>query len=249
MNLKDSISIVAQINNVQFTEKDIQFSSGEVVGINPELGLMVLAQGECQAEDAAAYKSVEIMLDDMELNLKSTINDSSLSSSMVDRCISESLENINEYLYFQAERKAGLEKVDGVDLAVVQIQQNNISCCNVGSLSCLRFSGDELQVLGKDSAIDDKLGIKTALQSTIVEKDFSEGDTLLLTSPDLVSQLGHDFIRVTLSRFNDNLEMALRQINTRALRHDFEQKPVIIICRRIHTMKQSRNWFNKMLNH
>ncbi|MBT4861141.1 MAG: hypothetical protein HON46_10085, partial [Gammaproteobacteria bacterium] len=73
MNLKDSISIVAQINNVQFTEKDIQFSSGEVVGINPELGLMVLAQGECQAEDAAAYKSVEIMLDDMELNLKSTI--------------------------------------------------------------------------------------------------------------------------------------------------------------------------------
>jgi len=248
MKLKESIDIVAQLGNEHFSEKNIQVDANNVVGINPELGLMVLAVSSSQSNSTAASKSVEIMLDDMELNLRSTRKDSRQNTSVVSRCISESLDNINEYLCFQAERGASTETDRGVNLSVIQIQPNTISCGNIGNLNCVLFSNSEIVMLTNESMMEQKLGIKTSLESKIIEQDFAVGDILILSTPELMTQLGKDFIRITLSRFNENLEMAIRQINTRALHHGFKHKPTLILCRKIRSIEASRSWFNKLLN-
>jgi len=248
MKLKESIELVAQLGNEQFSDKNIQVAENEAVGINPELGLMVLAVSSSQNDSTAASKSVEIMLDDMELNLKSTSQDSRHIASEVSRCISESLDNINEYLCFQAERNASFETDRGVDLSVIQIQPDTISCGNIGNLNCVLFSNNEIVMLNNESMAEQKLGINTSIESKIIEQDFAVGNILMLSAPELMTQLGEDFIRVTLSRFNENLEMAIRQINTRALHHGFKHKPALILCRKIHSIEASRSWFNKLLN-
>jgi len=248
MNLKESIKLVAQLGNELFSEKSIQVFANDVVGINPELGLMVLAASSNQGDSTTASKSVEIMLDDMQLNLNSTRQDSPHIASVVSRCISESLENINEYLYFQAQRSTSIETDRGVDLSVIQILPNTISCGNIGNLNCVLFSNSEMVKLNNESMAEQKLGIKSSLQSKIIEHDFAVGDILILSAPELMSRLGEEFIRVTLSRFDENLEMAIRQINTRALHHGFKHKPTLILCRKIHSIEASRSWFNKLLN-
>ncbi len=248
MNLKQSITIVAQIDNEQFSDKNIQVFAHDAVGINPQLGLMVLAASADQGDSDAAAKSVEIMLDDMELNLKPTRQESRHIASEVSRCIAESLENINEYLCFQTERIASIETDRGINLSVIQIQPNSISCGNIGNLNCVLFSNNEIVMLNNDPVAEQKLGVNTSLQSKITEHDFVVGDILILSSPELMTQLGEDFVRVTLTRFNDNLEMAIRQINTRALHHGFKHKPTLILCRKTHSIEASRSWFSKLLN-
>ena len=235
-NLKKPITMLAQTEKGQFSEQGIHSCTDQVIGINPGLGLMVLAQVDSHEDKTAAHKAVEIMLDDMQLNL---------SSSTAKHCLSESVDNINEYLCLQAESTELMYSNKGVDLSAIQIGKNGISSCSLGKLSSLKFSANELQFLGDESATQNKLGVDVSLQASIVEQGFIEGDILFMSSSTLINQLGQDFIRITLSRFNDNLEMALRQINTRAQRHGLKLIPAVIVCRRNQHIGASRSWFNK----
>lgn len=248
MDLKDSISIIAQTENGQFSENGIQYVDSNVIGVNSQLGLMVLTSGESQGEQAAAFKAVEIMMDDMQLNLTSKNSKSKYQGSIALRCMTESLDNINEYLYSHSETDIQLKQPAGVDLAAVQILQNVISSCSVGGLQCLKFSDNKLQVLSDDSKAEDKLGIETSFKPDIVEQAFTEGDIVVLLASSLIKELGQEFIRLTLSRFNENLEMALRQINTRALKNGLKHKPNMIICRKNQVVEERRSWFQKLRN-
>ncbi len=248
MDLKDSISIVAQSENGLFSDTGIQYFANDVVGINPHLGLMMLSRSDNEGLQSKAYKSIEIMMDDMQLNLTAKITKSRFSGSLASRCLSESLDNINEYLCFQSPSTAPSDVNKGVDLSAIQIEKNSFSSCSIGNLRCLHFSGNELKILATSSPAQKKLGIDTSFKPNVVELEFAEGDIVMLLSAALIKDLGLDFIRVTLSRFKENLEMIIRQINTRALQNGLKQKPVMIICYKDKAIVERRNWFNKLRN-
>ena len=247
MNLKDSINILAQTENGSFTETGIHNTSRHVVGVEQKLGLIILTQGNSQDFNQPAYKSVEIMLDDMELNLSAKIKSSQLSGFAASQCMSESLENINEYLCSQSANSETVDETNGVELAAIQIHQSSISYCSVGKVNCLVFNDNlGLQVLAVDNSAQEKLGIETSLQAEVAEHDVVVGDIVVLLPSDLLNLLTPDFIRITLSRFNQNLEMALRQINTRALQNDLPEKPTIALCRVNQMTEKKRSWFGKI---
>ena len=246
MNLKESINFLAQTENGQFSKSGIHTFDQQVIAINAELGLMILAQGKVSGENSPAYKSVEIMLDDMELNLSAIKKESELSVSVASHCMSESLDNINEYLFSQANTNEAMELGRGVEFAAVQLHHSLISCGSVGGLECLIFSANELRVLGTKTSVQEKLGVGLSLQPEIAEQDFVTGDIVLMLSSDLLQVLTQEFIRVTLSRFNENLEMAIRQINTRALQNGFNHKPALIICSMNQVIEKRRSWLGKL---
>ena len=245
MNLKAPIKILVQTEIGQFSESGIQLSGPQVVGINQETGLIILAQGITQGEQSSAHKCIEIMLDDMALNLPVAADESGQFGS-VAVCMSESLENINEYLYAQLNELESAGKANEVELAAIQVYRNSISCCDVGALNCLLFSDNKLSVLEDGDSTDQKLGVDPSFKPAISRQDFNPGDIVLVLSSALLNSLSHEFIRVTLSRFHENLEMALRQINTRAMQNGMNVKPTLVICRMSHPVEERRSWLGKL---
>ena len=61
-----------------------------------------------------------------------------------------------------------------------------------------------------------------------------------------IDAIGIDYLRTTLSRFPDSIDMALRQIKTRASRNAASREPCIIIARVDELVAKKRGWLSKL---
>jgi len=246
MQLNTEITILAQMGEKQFSETGIESDGLLVAGINHELGLLVLAAADEESyKQNSAYKAIEIMMDDMSFNLSVNAGNSGKITSAVTQCMHESIDNINEYLFSQFQASALSSDMGGVDLSAIQIQQNVISCCQLGEIQGFKFSDNQLSKLGAAEQDKLRLGTHNSLTVNIVEHGIRQGDILILTTEQVMTKIGEEFIRVTTSRFSDNLEMLLRQLNTRALHNGLEQNPVIILCRIERSQTQKSGWLSR----
>jgi len=244
--MSDHITVLAQLGDSRFTHSGIQQNDGVALGLDCESGLLVLARNKVDNGLDSALKSVQILLDDMSVNLSRLLPVARNSIKIVSLCLNESLQNINEYLLMNTVAYISGETATAVELAAIQLDKQKLVGFANGSMRCLRFSVDKLHnVTGEPG--QRALGVEKSFQLGIVRQPQQEGDVLLLTTNEVLSTLQNDFIRLTLSRFSENLEMALRQINTRAAHQGLEQKPLLIVCRINQKSAQaSGGWLNKL---
>jgi len=234
MNLFNHITILAQLTNGQVFSHGTERSGTQILSVNPELGLIAMALGDDLSNNAPAPKSIEILLDDIELNLGANERRAVplVNESLATLCLRESVDNINEYLFSSTHQNQNQGSGKGVGLAAMLLLKNQLCYFATSDIYSFLFKGNQLSHLIEPTDTDStrQIGEDKAVQPEVVAREYSSGDILVMISAQGLNALGPDFIRVTLSRFEGNLEMALRQMTIRMRRSGSEQNPALILC-------------------
>lgn len=247
MNLQDHVSIIAQTENGQVFSQGMQHSDASLAAAFSDYGLMLLAHTVGADNGDAAVKTAEIILDDMQLNLPSAEQKEMTVSkygSAASRCLWESLENVNEYLFSQAKNFGISAQNSGVSLLTMQFEEKQFSVAVIGDYSCLLINENNINNLTTHPHTSILLGAEITTQPYIKEQVYFKGDVILMIRTSVVQAIGQEFIRRTLSRFADSPDMALRQINTRMTHLGIEQKPSLVLCRIDRSFETKRRWFS-----
>ncbi|MDJ0833925.1 MAG: hypothetical protein QNJ69_10415 [Gammaproteobacteria bacterium] len=235
MNLHNNLRYQVQAADGKSLTDGILQTEQDVIAINPQSGLITLALGHQQPQQMA-MRAVEVLLDDMALNLPKNNN--------ATDCLQESFDNINEYLLslYQQEDLPAAEQ--GVSMIALQLMPEHLALTALGDYSCLYFSGGKLNPL-IDSG-EHKLGIDARIEAESCEQPYTAGDQLLLAKTTELGLIDEDYIRVTLGRFDENLEMSLRQISARAQNQGLGHKPTILLCRVQQNAKKGSGWLSRL---
>ena len=230
MNLENYLRFQVQASDGQSLTDGILQTDQDVIAINSASGLLTLAQGQL------ALRAVEVLLDDMALNLPKNENASD--------CLNESFDNINEYLRSLSAEENIAKSGQGVSLIALQLMPDHVAVSALGAYSCLYFSNGDLNLLTGNSEYE--LGIGEQAQTESLEQPYNEGDQVLIAKTAELGYIDEDYIRVTLGRFEDNLEMSLRQISARAMNQGLGSKPTMLLCRLQQDAKKASGWLSRL---
>ncbi len=247
MNQLEHFTYLAQTAEGEVFSDGMELSNQVGIAIDPEQGLLVLSQG-C-SDIANPQQVMEILMDDMKVNLPPLESrDGSSDTELASRCLAESYENINEYLLDSPRANENPEK-NCVALASIQLVNHRLSCAVVGDFCCLNYCAEKITTLNDiyDTHLrgDSALGLKTDFQMNITQHEILSGQVVFMAPLEVVQTVGEEHIRLTLSRFHDNLEMALRQINTRAAKRGLGSKPSLIFARVESSLKPKKGWLSR----
>lgn len=221
------------------------------IGNSSEPQLVAMAKSDAGVDGSAAAKAVEILLDDMDTNLSTmqTGLSRSAQAGFVTQCMQESLDNINEFLHFQLSKAQLSEQDVYTSLAAIQYFEGYVSFIVTDEFSCLVFRQSELTVLMPPSTESPGLlGEKPEFSGQAHSMSVSERDLLIIARSDDIDTLGGDYLRTTLSRFPDSIDMALRQIKTR-ISHNSASKELFMIIARVDALAaQKRSWVDRLRN-
>ncbi len=248
MNQLENLIYLAQTSGGQVFTEGMQVSDALAIAIDPEQGLLAMARG-C-SEHADPQKVIEILIDDMQVNLPPLESrDASTDTELASRCLTESYDNINEYLLGSV---SGNNEPDEscVSLASIQFVNNRLSCAVVGEYCCLNFSEDKIITMNDIYDLnlrgDRALGLKMDFKMNVTQHPIRSEQIVFMAPLDVVQTIGEEHIRLTLGRFHDNFDMALRQINTRAAKRGLGCKPALIIARVEAYIEQNRGWLGRL---
>ena len=229
MTTLDNLTVIAQNGDAEMITQGIAVATVGAVGLDLQQGLVVLAHNSEQNQDDARL-AVEILLDDMQLNLPSVLQESE-SASAASGCLKESVDNINEYLLTKNAQQSPEIGHSSVSLIAIQFLKGQFSVLGTGDYNCLLLRQQKLSTLLDDvSKQESLLGVRTEISVRNTNAWFKAGDVMVLLHPSVLDAVGEEFVRVTLSRFADNLDMAIRQMNTRVAHAGLSHRPQLIIC-------------------
>jgi hypothetical protein len=202
--------------------------------VDQNLGLIAYAHGDDDPGVDSTKLALEILLDDMQTNLH--VDDYARANRLKKQdialaCVEESYHNIHDYLIEQsAPQKTGAPKVS---LSSLQIVTGRCQYLLAEGLRCLRFSDDKLVDLTakaeSQAAAGVTLGQNEAPQFKPDVYNLDKADRLLVTTGEIVDLVGLDYLRVTLSRFLDSPQTALRQIASKIRKGGLGDSPLLAI--------------------
>ena len=208
---------LAQGADGQRFDRGLHGERGRVIGVDPDLGVAVLAWC-ADAESASARVAVEILLDDMQSNLQSITLSEVMEEAPGLACLRESLDNIAEYLREQGG--------DAVSLAALQIdEQGRANLALAGGVVAL---ARREPVLRLDAGSSAPLGAADPADPLLIELPAQGLDCLLLLPLADEAGIGPDYVQVSLGRFCDTPDMLLRQLGVRAQRQGLEHAPMLM---------------------
>lgn len=242
MSSSDQFEIVGQISGQPLTLSNTQSNDQIAIGLEQELGLFILAHDPFSSDQSIAKKSIDILFDDMGFNLD---GHSDLDKEKVSNCLHESIDNINEYLIEQNQLTSDEITRKGISLASIQNHHKGISCSMHGDVCGLKLSNEEITFLSSKISSTKALGTNPKLTFAISEFDINEGDILFLSTFSFAEKIDHEFIRLTLSRFSHNLNMASRQIHSRASQNKITENISFVICRKNPSSNEKKGWLSK----
>jgi len=248
MTNQHNLTIAAQIPGQKNLEPGIYQTTDQVLGFDPELGLIAFANSPLSTESSPAQTAMEILMDDMQTNipkLNAQMSDAD-QTRLGANCLQESLDNINEYLYdLTASRFVTTQST--ASITALHYMENQLNFITGSSEKCFLFKNNKLKSIS--NTVSRPLGGKPNYNSEVQHVAMSSGDILIIAATSDIKTIGEDFIRLTLSRFPDDLEMVLRQINTKISHTGASQIPSIIICRinQKATMKK-KSWIGRLRN-
>ena len=251
MSTNYQLTVFALLSGQQQVDEGVYVIQDTTIGISHEYGLLAMAKSNPVVDGSAASKTVEILLDDMDTNLSATQTGIGRASpnTFVKQCVQESLDNINEFLHFQLSKIQMTAQDAHTSLATIQYFEGHFGYIVMAGFSCLLFRRDELTVLSSSSKESTYLlGEKPAFGGLVQSKQVRQGDIIVMAQTDDIDTIGVDYLRTTLSRFPDSIDMALRQIKTRASRKYASREPSIIMARVDTLVVKKRGWLNKLRN-
>ena len=240
MTQQKNLSIHIQLPDGRQVGAGIYEQNGRVVAVDERISLMLLTQSSADIEQPLALKAAEILIDDMQTNLSPDDNSTA-------ECLRESIDNIHEYLYQQQSEGLTTRADVATAMAVVQYWNGRIFCMVTREFDCLLLQAGERVKQVNPNVSADLPGENTTFDAPILEQDVQRGDVVLIARSMDIETIGQDFVRMTLSRFSDNLEVALRQINQKASRKGLELSPTIILAR-IEKSPLPQSWMDKLRN-
>ncbi len=250
MDNQSNLSIAAQMPGYKNFTGGIIETPVYIAGLDPSLGLMAISSSPpVELEASPARMAMEILLDDMQTNIPQFIGNlaDSKSSELGVNCLQESLDNINEYLYGQVGIQFGSTSEVATQLSAFQYLNGNLSYILGAGIKCLVLRNNDLTELSNASShLVGALGERPMFESRVEDEALVTGDILIIASVGDISIIEEDFIRLTLSRFPENLDTALRQINTKSVRKGMNEIPGIILCRIDQKIGLKKGWIDKL---
>ena len=238
MTQKKTLSIHIQLADGRQVGAGIHEQNGCVVAVDEKISLMVLTRSSVENEQPIALTAAEILIDDMQTNL-------SPGKNATAECLRESIDNIHEYLYEQQRECVVSREAAATAMAVVQYWNGRIFCMVTREFDCLLLQAGELVKLVSKNVSSGLPGENATFDTSIQDHDVLPGDVVLMARSTDIKTIGQDFVRMTLSRFSDNLDVALRQINQKASRKGLEFPPVLILTR-IEKNPTPPSWVDKL---
>jgi hypothetical protein len=251
MNMQYSISILAQAGEEEPITEGMTGQGSQVVAIDNQFSLFGLAEDKADQAGKTSRLSLEILLDDIQTNLSSreyaqASNDA--KHVMATHCIQESFENINDYLISQGSSIVPAEH-EGVALSVMQVIHGECSFIHADEHCCLHFREGKLMNLTQAKSTEDSpktlLGITGTVNIKLNQLSITPGDLLLTCNHELLQHVTPEYLRVTMMRFQDSPQMAMRQITSKAQRSGMQGKPVLVIVTINQITDKPRSWFKK----
>jgi hypothetical protein len=251
MNPQHSVSIIAQTSKGEPISEGLIGNDSQWLLINNQYSLLALADDKFDETGQSARLSIEILLDDIQTNLSSGEYEQASNFDkyvLATRCIEESCENINDYLLSLSN---GAESAigKGVALTVMQIINGECSFIQADEYCCLHFHEGQLKNLNHNRNTDKfpqkLLGISDSLAIKASQLSLSVNDLLLICNDELLQYIDEEFLRVTLTRFQDSPQMAMRQITIKAQRSGMSTKPLLIIMLINQLEEKAKSWFKR----
>lgn len=246
MSTKDNLTIAAQMAGQKDLQPGIHENVEQVIGFDPGLGLIALSNSSLPDDTSPARMAIEILKDDMQTNipqLEDYFGDAGQASPGTN-CLQESLENINEYLYDQTSSQFVSAQSATANVTALQYLNGHLSFIIGSGVKCLLFRNNKLKSISDH--VSRPLGGKPNYNSEVLHETMAFGDVLFLATIDDIKTMGEDFIRLTLSRFPENLDMVLRQLNTKLSRAGASRVPGIIACRINEETGLKKGWIGKL---
>ena len=242
---KGYLTAIAQTHTGWVFDEGVQISQKDVLTMDQSLGLLAISQAVDVAEpQGSAHMAIQILLDDMQVNLPMIAETADNNLSAASQCLMESIVNINEYLFDRSHsNKETVEQA--ISLCAIQFQPGGLCAISNRHLVIMLFHDGEIKTLG-EKLPSTKFGISSTIKAQVVEQNVVKDDILLITTQTFLETIDKEFLRITLSRFGNNLAMALRQINTRASHKGQSSKPVVMLARIEKDLEKPVGWFNRL---
>lgn len=241
-------STLIQLPGGQMVSAGVHVLDDCVFGIGQFPRLIAIAQPEDGVDVSAASTAIEIFLDDMQTNLgehSETVVQTE-DKNFAKTCMQESFDNINEYLNRQARAKQVSDSDQLVAITALHIGSNYFHYYTIGCFGCYLSSGGKILNLGhKSEERFEILGANPEFSSSVQTQDIYQDDLILVGRNSEIESVGLDFIRMTLSRFPDELDVVIRQLNTRALHSGLKHPPGWIIAKSQSKSAIKTGWFGK----
>jgi len=238
-----NVSFFVQIQKKRATTSGIYRSNKSVVCVDESTGLMSFSNTTNAESIDLAEKSIEILLDDIQLNQPSDKDIQQSSGKLSAVNLNESIENINDYFFTQNTEI----QTDGAELslAACQVISNFCSFIRVGPVNFFLYRNTKLQpaIKSEDSLLI-SLGETAQIKADLSTIEVENGDIVVMASPGFFATKDIEHIRLTLLRFPNNLEIAARQIASKAQHKSISSDAVLSMMRINQVIAEKPHWFS-----
>jgi len=235
------MSLRGKIEIAQLTDTGrIREHNEDAIGSNPDIGLMVLADGMggYNAGEVASGIAVQIVTDlASEAATREELTNVDAHSGLMRQSIilRDAVFRSNKIIYQTAQSQTHCEGM-GTTIVACMFYDNKVSVAHVGDSRAYRlrnsvleqitldhsllqelvdrgfYSQEEAQRSTNRNYVTRALGVEPTVEVEVQEYDVSPGDIYLLCSDGLPDMVEDDDIHLTISTFNDSLEVVGQQL-------------------------------------
>lgn len=270
MNLQEKITISGLTDTGRVRKKN-----EDSIGYDSALGLVVLADGMGghRGGEIASSITVDTIIDKIQQQLPQILPgkiDAETGFSMESICLQNAVEFANKLVYETAEANPE-HKGMGTTVVALQFYNNTLSLAHIGDSRCYRLRADKLEQITKDHSLLQELidrgfytpeearksmnrnlvtralGIDSVVVTDIQEDVVLKNDIYLLCSDGLTDLVEDEDIYLTITRFSDNLEVAAKQLITKANQNGGKDNISVMLCSIDENFSIRKGWFTKMV--
>ena len=269
------MSLRGKIEIAQLTDTGrVREHNEDAIGSNPDIGLMVLADGMggYNAGEVASGIAVQIVTDlASEAATREELTNVDAHSGLMRQSIilRDAVYRSNKIIYQTAQSQTHCEGM-GTTIVACMFYDNKVSVAHVGDSRAYRlrnsvleqitldhsllqelvdrgfYSHEEAQRSTNRNYVTRALGVEPTVEVEVQEYDVSPGDIYLLCSDGLPDMVEDDDIHLTISTFNDSLEVVGQQLIDLANDHGGRDNVSVMLAQVKEAFPAKRGLFAKI---
>jgi protein phosphatase len=269
------MSLRGKIEIAQLTDTGrVRDHNEDAIGSNPDIGLMVLADGMggYNAGEVASGIAVQIVTDlASEAATREELTNVDLHSGLMRLSIilRDAVSRSNKIIYQTAQSQTHCEGM-GTTIVACMFYDNKVAIAHVGDSRAYRlrdsvleqitldhsllqelvdrgfYSHEEAQRSTNRNYVTRALGVEPTVDVEVNEYDVSPGDIYLLCSDGLPDMVEDDDIHLTISTFNDSLEVVGQQLIDLANDHGGRDNVSVMLAQVKEAFPAKRGLFAKI---
>ena len=270
MALKNKISTVLLSDTGR-----VRNNNEDAVVEAPEIGLVILADGMggYNAGEIASGIATATILDVAQREWKELRHgdiDAETGYSVEALMLKRAVESAHATIYQVSQSQpqcAGM----GTTVVACLLHEDILSIAYVGDSRLYRYRDNRLEQVTRDHSLLEELiarghytreeavnlvrknivtralGVEDNVAVDLIEDTLEVGDVLLLCSDGLNDMIDDEMIRLTLSKYADNVERAAKELIKLALENGGKDNVTVALVRVDASLMRSRRWFERLM--